>query len=109
MSLESVTEEYKIRNNVHELTEYDLKLIKSITNLRNKYAIELTKRKCSIFLKEPIVVSVFDKSTKKKELKKAETKSTACVAICEAVQMNGNACKAKSKPGEKFCGRHCKK
>ena len=28
--------------------------------------------------------------------------------ICQAIQMNGNQCKAKAKDG-KFCGRHCKK
>ena len=109
MSLEAITQEYKTRNNTTQLTEYDFKLIKSIQKLREGYANELSKRKCSIFLKEPIVVSVFDKNTKEKESKKIEKKTKECVIICEAIQMNGNQCKAKAKPGEKFCGRHCKK
>ena len=110
MSIESVTEEYKVRNNLQHLSDYDIKLINSIKNLRECYSNELSKRKCSIFLKDPIVVSVFDKNTKEKESKKAETKNiNSTSVICEAVQMNGKSCKAKAKPGEKFCGRHCKK
>ncbi len=112
MSIETITEEYKIRNGITaDLTDYDLKLIKSIKNLREGYANELSKRKCSIYLKEQMVVSVFDKNSKEKESKKAETKSKMKteLTICEAVQMNGNPCKAKAKDGGKFCGRHCKK
>lgn len=109
MSIESITEEYKIKNGLVDLSDYDTKLIKSIKKLREGYANELSKRKCSVFLKEPVVVSVFDKTNKDKELKKTKTKTQVCGSICEAIQMNGNPCKAKSKPGNKFCGRHCKK
>ena len=110
MSVESITNEYKIRNKLDELSDYDIKLIKSIYNLRNGYAEELKKRKCSIFLKDPVIVSVFDKQNKEKnEKKEKKTKELAMVVICEAVQMNGNKCTAKAKSGEKFCGRHCKK
>ena len=64
MSIESITEEYIIKNHISNLSEYDMKLIKSIQKLRSGYANELSKRKCSIYLKEPIVVSVFDKNNK---------------------------------------------
>ena len=109
MSYEIVENEYKIRNSKIELTDYDIKLIKSIVKLRLNYANELSKRKCSIFLKEPIITSVFDKTNEKKEKKKKENKIECDIIICEAIQMNGKKCTAKSKPGEKFCGRHCKK
>jgi len=104
MSIESITNEYKIRNGLDELSNYDNKLINAIFKLRNGYGEELKKRKCSVFLKEPIIVSVFDKKNKNE---KNENKVNSI--ICEAVQMNGNNCKAKAKHGEKFCGRHSKK
>ena len=111
MSIESITQEYKMKNELDELSNYDNKLIKSIFNLRNNYADELKKRKCSVFLKDHIVTSVFDKQNKEKNDKKEkQNKEVAdCTTICEAVQMNGKNCKSKAKPGEKFCGRHCKK
>lgn len=109
MSIETITAEYKLRNKLTTLSEYDLKLIRSICKLREGYSIELSKRKCSIFLKEPPVESIFDKTNKEKETKKSDTKSSTTVSICEAIQMNGNKCKSKTKNGEKFCGRHCKK
>ena len=103
MSIETITEEYKNKNNLNELSEYDFKLINSIQKLREGYSNELSKRRCSIFLKEPIAVSVFDKKSNKIEKTIEEDTS-----ICQAIQMNGNQCKAKAKDG-KFCGRHCKK
>lgn len=111
ISIESITEEYKIRNAITDLSDYDFKLIKSIFKLKNDYANEISKRKSIIFLKEPIIVSVFDKSNIEKEKKKSEIKTKIEVStnICEAVQMNGKNCKSKAKSGEKFCGRHCKK
>ena len=109
MSLETITEEYKLRNNIFNLSDYDTKLIKSIQKLRERYSSELSKRKCTIYLKEQIVVSVFDKKTKEKESNKIETKNKLSANICEAIQMNGKKCTAKSKLGENFCGRHCKK
>ena len=107
MTIESITEEYKLRNNLTELTTYDVKLINSIKKLREGYENELSKRKCSIFLKEPIVVSVFDKNNKEKETSKNNEKT--CSSICQAIQMNGKACTAKTKDGSTFCGRHIKK
>ena len=79
--------------------------------MRNNYADELKKRKCCVFLKEPIIVSIFDKQNNKKNDKKEKQKKevSVCSTICEAVQMNGKNCKSKAKSGEKFCGRHCKK
>ena len=109
MSIESITTEYKLKNNLTVLSDYDEKLIRSIQKLRNGYAEELSKRKCSVFLKEPVLVSVFDNKNTEKEIKKTKVKNTSAVNICEAIQMNGNRCKSKAKLGDKFCGRHCKK
>ena len=108
MSFESITEEYKVRNEITELSEYDIKLIKSIKKLRDGYSQELSKRRCIVFLKDPIVFSVFDKKIQEKATKKVENTIETDTIICQAIQMNGNQCKAKAKDG-KFCGRHCKK
>ena len=108
-TFETISDEYKLRNKINVLTDYDVKLVQSILKLRKNYSNELENRKCSVFLKEPIETSIFDKKNKKQAETTKKEKLEETPKICEAIQMNGNQCKAKSKSGQQYCGRHCKK
>ena len=105
--------EYALRtygNEDSELSEYDIKFVKSLQNFRKSHEAEIAKRKCIVFLKERPTTSLFqDVNTKKNEKKKEIKHTTEDIHYCTATKMNGEKCTSKSKPGSNVCGRHMKK
>ena len=99
----------------HELTDYDRKFINSLQKFQISYANELSKRRCTVFLKEPLSYSIFEEpaATKKTE-SKSKSKTTAAAtaevgtdAICKAIKISDNKqCTRKAKAGCDFCGHH---
>lgn len=104
--IDLIKREYKSRNNIVELNDFDTKLIESIQKLRIGYSSELNNRKCSKFLSTAPLTSIFEQKKKTKGNIK-QIKDEIQIVRCTAnILKDGSQCKFNAKIGEILCGRH---
>lgn len=93
-----------------EFTEFDLKMIHVMVNLKNKYkecennrgkTQQLTMSECRQLQQNTYVP--------KEVIRPSPTKPTVAISYCKAIKMNGEQCKAKIKNGAPYCAKHIPK
>ena len=113
-TIEAITADYCTRNNVtnENLSVEDQKVINVIFKVKQSYATQLEKRKCSILLEKP--PQSYETKTEttlevKPKVQKTSQPEKESVTICKAITMKGTPCKSKAKPGCEYCGKHLPK
>jgi len=113
-TIESITADYCTRNNKtnENLSVEDKKVINVIFKVKQSYATQLEKRKCSILLEKP--PQSYETKTEtslevKPKVNQPKKEPAVDLLICKAVTMKGTPCKSKAKPGCEFCGKHMPK
>ena len=110
-TINSITDDFCIRNKktIESLSDEDNKVINVIFKVKQSYASQLEKRKCTILLTKP-PQSYDTKAETSLEInpkvQKTAEKISSSVIICKALTMKGDPCKFQAKPGCEFCGKH---
>lgn len=115
----------RITMQVHELSDYDIRMVHTMNRLRTSYHTHNHERKKTILSNLRDIESAREHdyqktqkgqlATTKKESKKCtsgdKSASKKCEEImtCRAIKMNGDKCTAKAKNGTQYCCRHSKK
>ena len=86
--------------------EFDKKLEKSIKKLKEAYATQFAKKKCTKFVSIEDRPQIIELTKKKPVQKKTIKKSSSPKMICKATKMDGKKCTASAKDCSDFCGRH---
>ena len=97
---------------IHNLTEYDIRMIYTMNRLRKSYDNHASKRKRTVLSSINVIERDRELQTPplpKNQQKKTCSKPITVPEICRAVKMNGEKCTAKAKNGIQFCCRHSKK
>lgn len=125
----------RITMQVHELSDYDIRMVHTMNRLRTSYHTHNHERKKTILSNLRDIESAREhdyQKTQKGQLATTKKESKKCMSVpksdksvpksdksaykkceeivtCRAIKMNGDKCTAKAKNGTQYCCRHSKK